>query len=107
MGLKCHSLVALGKPLPCTFIVQVSWKTEHRAILLGDKALSLYDSLNGKMVLKRPFVSDPWEDCPAHSLLRSPGDRASSDSPGRRICKPFSWETEFQFDMIVLVGRCS
>ena len=36
-----------------------SWADRACTILPGDRALSLYDSLSGKMVLKRSFVGVP------------------------------------------------
>ena len=49
-------------------------ETEPWVILPGDRALSIYDSFSGKMILKRLFVSDTGE-ASTQSLLRSQGDR--------------------------------
>ena len=51
-----HSLVILQKSLLCMWTVQVSWET----------ALSLYDSFSGKMILERPFISNPVEALALH-----------------------------------------
>ena len=56
-----------------------SGKPWLQAILPGDIALSQCDSFNGKMVLKRLFLSNTGEDS-AH-LFRSQRDKASSCSP--------------------------
>ena len=36
------------------------WETEIKAILSGDKVSSQYSSFGGKMVLKRPNISENW-----------------------------------------------
>ena len=38
----------------------------HCSGLLGDRALSQYDIFSSKMVLKRPFLSDPGEASVLH-----------------------------------------
>ena len=51
---KGHSLVTLGKPL-------------HVYLCLpGDKDLSEYNKFSGKMVIKRPFLSDTGEASALH-----------------------------------------
>ena len=76
--------------------------------LPGDRPLRQYDSFSGRMFLKKLCVSDTGEDSALHincSGLRE--TRALSSSARRQSFKPFSWETEFWVNTIVLVGRWS
>ena len=81
--LSCHS-----SGLICSHL----GKAELSANLLGNAALSRYNTSNGKMVLKRPFVID--EDNSTY-LFRSQGDSTLSHSPERwsfRLIRQFKWQ---------------
>ena len=67
-------------------------ETELWAVLPQDAVSSQYDSFSGKIVWKKPFLSETWGDS-AH-LFRSQGDRDSSHSPRRQSFKPCSHDTE-------------
>ena len=67
----------------------------------GDRASSQYDSFSGKMVLKRPFLSDTGKTLALHlQCVGVPGDRALNKYDSfkgkvvqvlrRQIFKPFS-----------------
>ena len=93
---KCHALVTLGKTLHCKFIVQVPRRQtfepffqemELQALLPGDGALSLCDSFSGKVVLKRPFVSDPGKPQLGTFIVQVSWETGSNHSPRRQSFK--------------------
>ena len=84
-----------------TVLLVVSWVLKRLSIsdtgrplhvhsgLLGDKALSQYNSFIGKMVLKRLCISDTGEHCLYVHCSGLLGDRALSHSPRHRTSSQY------------------